>query len=139
VLASSESDPGWHTNSRMAPTPTMTRTVEAASFMKPLARTSCYRPELDVVRFFAFLAVFVYHTLNVPLDHLVGRHVPTWFAQFQVSVSRAGAHGVDLFFVLSAYLITELLIREKETRGSLDERLRLQFSPFRIFCSKDHF
>jgi peptidoglycan/LPS O-acetylase OafA/YrhL len=43
-----------------------------------------------------------------------------WFAQIQVSISRAGAYGVDLFFVLSAYLITELLIREKEARGSLD-------------------
>jgi len=104
----------------MSSTATITSAVEAASLTPPPARTFFYRPELDVVRFFAFLSVFIYHTLNASLDHLVGRHVPMWFAQLQVSISRAGAYGVDLFFVLSAYLITELLIREKETRGSLD-------------------
>ena len=31
-----------------------------------------------------------------------------------------GFFGVDLFFVLSAYLLTELMLREKESRGSLD-------------------
>ena len=86
----------------MTSAPSIALATEMASFMKPPPRTSFYRPELDVVRFFAFLSVFVYHTLNVPLDHLVGRHVPLWFAQLQVSVSRAGAYGVDLFFVLTA-------------------------------------
>jgi peptidoglycan/LPS O-acetylase OafA/YrhL len=33
-----------------------------------------------------------------------------------------GAFGVDLFFALSAYLITELLLREKHQRGTLDVR-----------------
>jgi peptidoglycan/LPS O-acetylase OafA/YrhL len=92
----------------------------AVTYLRSSAKASFYRPELDVVRFFAFLSVFVYHTLYYPLDHFVGRNVPMWFAKLQVGISRGGAYGVDLFFVLSAYLITELLIREKEERGSLD-------------------
>jgi peptidoglycan/LPS O-acetylase OafA/YrhL len=92
----------------------------AVAYLRSPAKASFYRPELDVVRFFAFLSVFVYHTLYYPLDHLVGRGVPVWLTKLQVCISRGGAYGVDLFFVLSAYLITELLIREKEERGSLD-------------------
>jgi peptidoglycan/LPS O-acetylase OafA/YrhL len=38
------------------------------------------------------------------------------------SIARAGALGVDLFFALSAYLITELLLRERHSRGAIDVR-----------------
>jgi peptidoglycan/LPS O-acetylase OafA/YrhL len=68
-----------------------------------------YRPELDVLRFFAFLLVFLHHGLN-PTNGL--------FDSFRVS----GALGVCLFFMLSSYLITELLEREETQSGSIHLR-----------------
>jgi len=82
-----------------------------------------YRPELDTLRFFAFFGVFVFHV--VPNDpHFYQTHhflIPA-VVPFVCAVSGAGAYGVDLFFALSAYLITTLLIREEEIRGRIDTR-----------------
>ena len=78
-------------------------------------KTKFHRPELDILRFFAFLTVFMTHALRFPTAHL-----PLWVAELLQSITSAGSFGVDLFFVLSAYLITELLIREKEQLGTLD-------------------
>lgn len=88
----------------------------------PRPGATFYRPELDVLRFFAFFAVFLCHTLYFPMDHFMGRHIPMWIAKLQISVARGGQYGVDLFFALSAYLITELLLRERDARGSIDTR-----------------
>jgi peptidoglycan/LPS O-acetylase OafA/YrhL len=85
-------------------------------------KLSFYQPELDGLRFFAFLSVFCFHALYYPADYFTQRHVPLWLARILSGVFTSGSHGVDLFFVLSAYLITELLLREKEDRGSLDVR-----------------
>jgi peptidoglycan/LPS O-acetylase OafA/YrhL len=64
-----------------------------------------YRPELDALRFFAFVAVLLHHG---PHDrYLLG------------AVSRAGGFGLSMFFLLSAYLITELLLREREQTGNI--------------------
>ena len=82
---------------------------------------SFYRPELDALRFFAFLAVFLFH-FNRPVDLFVQHGIPRVIAQAATGLIETGVFGVDLFFVLSAYLITELLTREKETTGSLDVR-----------------
>lgn len=67
-----------------------------------------YRPELDVVRFVAFLAVFLSHGLpssstNTNAGALV----------------RACALGLPLFFCLSAYLITKLLLLERDRTGTV--------------------
>jgi peptidoglycan/LPS O-acetylase OafA/YrhL len=62
-----------------------------------------YRPGLDILRALAFLLVFIAHGLVWHLDK------PTWIGR----IGRAGEFGVCIFFFLSSYLITELLLREK--------------------------
>jgi len=64
-----------------------------------------YRPELDAGRFFAFLAVLLHHGPAAP--GLAG-----W-------VRDIGGFGLSMFFVLSAYLITELLLIEREQTGTI--------------------
>jgi len=84
-----------------------------------VGRSSFYRPELDVLRFFAFLAVFLFH-FNHPAEFYVQHGISRAIAVGATSLIEAGVFGVDLFFVLSAYLITELLLREKDLCGALD-------------------
>jgi len=61
-----------------------------------------YRPALDGLRALAVLGVLVFHL---------------W-----PNAARGGWLGVDLFFVLSGYLITTLLVREYVQRGGIDLR-----------------
>jgi len=73
-----------------------------------------YLPQLDGLRFVAFLMVFVHHvpTLGPYLaPGSVGRVLATRAHQF-------GWMGVDLFLVLSAYLITRLLLMEHRREGT---------------------
>ena len=78
-----------------------------------------YLPELDVVRFWAFFAVFFFHTVYLlPVAANSGfLHLLPVVAVFVGE--QAGRFGVDLFFTLSAFLITSLLIAEKAERGSI--------------------
>jgi peptidoglycan/LPS O-acetylase OafA/YrhL len=78
-------------------TPRTTATTRTPS--PPKANTLAYSPALDGLRAVAVVAVLLYH-LSVP-----------WV--------RGGFLGVDLFFVLSGFLITSLLIREYQARGSI--------------------
>jgi peptidoglycan/LPS O-acetylase OafA/YrhL len=80
-----------------------------------------YQPELDGLRFYAFLGVFVCHTLPFEASFYHGLHLPMpwlWGA-----IVKAGAAGVDLFFALSAFLITSLLLKEREETGDISLRL----------------
>jgi peptidoglycan/LPS O-acetylase OafA/YrhL len=86
------------------------------------ARASFYRPELDILRLGAFLLVFLQHALpHAALDYLAAGF-PELAASALAGIARAGALGVDLFFALSAYLITELLLRERRSSGVVDIR-----------------
>ncbi len=79
-----------------------------------------YIPQLDGLRFVAFLAVFVSHATRAVADPPTG--LVRWFTAewWRTSASLAGAFGVELFFVLSSYLITSLLLREADARGRID-------------------
>jgi peptidoglycan/LPS O-acetylase OafA/YrhL len=79
-----------------------------------------YRPELDCLRFFAFFAVYICHTITGDAAYYAARQIP--FGALISAATFAGRYGVDLFFLLSAYLITELLLREQGQFGRLDLR-----------------
>lgn len=72
-----------------------------------------FRPSLDVVRFIAFVLVFVAHAL-------------LRFSDFQIRqvslMVDTGCFGLCLFFMLSAYLITLLLLRERTFTGGVQVR-----------------
>ena len=89
------------------------------------ARTSTarfYHPELDVLRFFAFLMVFLHHAFPHDPRFWTTLGVPSFLAHIVAGIGATGAFGVSVFFVLSSYLITELLLREKDLMGTLDVR-----------------
>ena len=65
--------------------------------------TLTYRPELDGIRGLAILLVLAQH-INLPSSAL------------------AGMMGVNLFFVLSGYLITTLLLSEQDSTGRISLR-----------------
>jgi peptidoglycan/LPS O-acetylase OafA/YrhL len=78
-----------------------------------------YRPELDGLRFCAFLAVYICH--SIPNGVVAGVSQPrsnVWI-RILAAVKDAGNFGVCLFFMLSAFLITELLRREQDEFGSI--------------------
>jgi peptidoglycan/LPS O-acetylase OafA/YrhL len=65
-----------------------------------------YRPELDGVRALAVLAILLYHL--------------TFLVPWLTNVGRGGFLSVDLFFVLSGMLITDILVADAERRGRID-------------------
>jgi len=78
-----------------------------------------YRPELDVVRFLAFMFVYLHHALPS-----IG-HYPQFgdshkaFASVFDASRNACESGLSLFFALSAFLICELLLRERNAAGTV--------------------
>jgi peptidoglycan/LPS O-acetylase OafA/YrhL len=67
-----------------------------------------YQPELDALRFFAFLAVFLFHSYRT-------------FSAKSVNVALYDplSFGLPVFFLLSSYLITQLLVKERAITGTV--------------------
>ncbi len=78
-------------------------------------QTNVYFPNLDGLRFFAFLLVFVNHTViclgfTYPNSHYIF---------IRENFLKNGDMGVSFFFVLSGFLITYLLLKEKEENNRI--------------------
>lgn len=72
-------------------------------------------PNLDGLRFFAFLAVFLFHSFFTKNEVVAANPV---FAALRW-LTRPGDLGVNFFFVLSGFLITYLLLSERQFTGRI--------------------
>ena len=80
-----------------------------------------YIPQLDGLRALAVFLVFLFHVDAIP----VSPQWPAFFVGLLSSLNQLmtwGWVGVEIFFVLSAYLITTLLLKEREKFGQVSFR-----------------
>ncbi len=84
--------------------------MDATARPEPAPASRFYLPALDGLRTVAFLMVWWTHAVSVKPG------MDPWLGASRV----AGMYGVPVFFVLSAYLITRLLLTERERNGKID-------------------
>jgi peptidoglycan/LPS O-acetylase OafA/YrhL len=81
-------------------------------------RPKFYYPQLDCLRFMAFFLVFLHH--NIPTNARVLNHLGPRFLAVTILLRDTVGFGLSLFFFLSSYLITSLLIMERRTSGTIN-------------------
>ncbi len=89
-----------------------------------------YYAGLDKLRFFAFMLVFFQHIFSITFDFIFSKlridKVPNF-------IKYSGSIGVQFFFVLSGFLITLLLIDEKNNFGKINLKYFYLRRIFRIW------
>jgi peptidoglycan/LPS O-acetylase OafA/YrhL len=83
----------------------------------PSAKAKIFFPNLDGLRFISFFVVFIYHA-HLSIFSYLKDSQPRVYAVIEF-ICRHGNLGVNFFFVLSGFLITYLLIKEKEFTGRI--------------------
>lgn len=95
-----------------------------------------YFENLDGLRFVCFLSVFLFHSFHTNFDNLKN----SWGYEFiKKHVVANGNLGVNFFFVLSGFLITYLLLKEKKLLARIDitsfwKRRIFRIWPLYFFC-----
>jgi peptidoglycan/LPS O-acetylase OafA/YrhL len=93
-------------------------------------------PNLDGLRFLCFLSVFLFHSFYTDYFYIKNTALYTFIKK---DLFGNGNLGVNFFFVLSGFLITFLLIKEKEFQGKINIpnfwiRRVLRIWPLYFFC-----
>ena len=81
--------------------------------------SSPYFEQLNGLRFIGALSVFFFHSVTLGREHWQGFTDSSIWLYFSKVLSK-GHHGVALFFVLSGFLITYLLLHEAKTMGTIN-------------------
>lgn len=74
-------------------------------------------PNLDGLRFLSFFGVFLMHSFSAVYPEIDLAH---WYNRVLARIFSSGDIGVSFFFVLSGFLITFLLMQEKESNGKIN-------------------
>jgi peptidoglycan/LPS O-acetylase OafA/YrhL len=82
-----------------------------------IEKPKIFFPNLDGLRFFSFLVVFFSHIFSTKYEYISNA---SWYKLFKGRIFSDGDLGVSFFFVLSGFLITYLLLKEKEFSGKID-------------------
>ncbi len=83
----------------------------------PPKQTRIFFPNLDGLRFICFFVVFLHHCYLSFFSYL--ENSSPGFFRAQEFLFKYGTLGVNFFFVLSGFLITYLLVKEKELTGTI--------------------
>ena len=90
---------------------------QPTSAFASVEKEKIFFPNLDGLRFFSFFAVFLYHTYLTFFNNIKEVHPGAYsITEF---LFKNGNLGVNFFFVLSGFLITYLLIKEREFKGTI--------------------
>ncbi len=106
-----------------------TNTAEIAVEQKPQVKKPFYLPELDGLRTVGFFYMFMAHSSVIPQQpnsHFFLVDAYNVFVKW-------GVIGLDMFFVLSGYLITTLLLKERLKNGNISLPLYFKRRMLRIW------
>jgi peptidoglycan/LPS O-acetylase OafA/YrhL len=78
-----------------------------------------FDPAIDFIRFIAFILVFIRHFI-LSGGGGIASNEQWWSYEVIQRIAEFGGQGVSLFFGLTGFLISRLLIREFKDRGTID-------------------
>jgi len=100
------------------------------------SKPKIFFPNLDGLRFFSFFLVFLSHVFIVDHSYISDS---SWYKAMRFMFFTQGGLGVSFFFVLSGFLISYLLMSEKDYTGKIHVtsfyiRRALRIWPLYYFC-----